>query len=219
MFTSESRLRAGSGSGHGSGRALALGFGISALALGLGCDAGEPGPSEEREVAEVAACDAVAEWDATARQLEERVVSLINSKRRLGGRCGDTTYPPLPALRLQPSLRCAARIHTLDMEAKGYVDYADPEDPEALNTNQRLELAGYGGSTFVETIGAGWTSADDAVAEWMNNEAHCWKFMTEELDHIGIGVYYAGEPQTAEAEGEDDVNYGTYWDLVIATPN
>ncbi|MCA9713436.1 MAG: CAP domain-containing protein [Myxococcales bacterium] len=192
---------------------------LSGSALASCDDGGVADDSPSSDVADVEACDAVREWDADARRFEERVVALINEERRRGGRCGDTTFPPLAALRVDPSLRCAARVHAVDMQASGYVGYANPDDPEALNTNQRLRLAGYPPATFVETVGAGWTSADDAVHEWLNNESHCWKFMTTELDQIGVGVYAAGPPLGAGEEGMDDVDYGTYWDLLIATPN
>jgi uncharacterized protein YkwD len=181
------------------------------------CQGDESAPADTRVVADIPACDVVDAWAEDSVHNEERVIELLNEARRLGGRCGDRTYGSQPPLRIDPSLRCAARMHAFDMEQAGYLGYKNPEDPEALNTAARLELAGYPRSTFVEAVGAGWQTADEAVAQWLADESHCWKLMTEELEFLGIGQF-TGDADDVSEEGNDDVNYGSYWDLLVASP-
>lgn len=158
-------------------------------------------------------CDAIDPWDDEGARLEALVLERINEARRTGGRCGDLNYPPQSALRLRPELRCAARLHSRDMQERLYVS---PVDPDGVDIGARLGHVGYDYRVWAATVGAGWIDADDAVDSWLQNPNHCWKLFAREIHEIGVGVdaqnLAVDEPPQADTDG--DV-YPTYWTLIV----
>ncbi|MCA9693373.1 MAG: hypothetical protein KC636_27505 [Myxococcales bacterium] len=188
---------------------------LLALTLLLACDDGPP-DDDHRLVAKTPACDPVAEWSDDDTAFEDRAVALINEVRTRGGACGATTYPRLPPLATSPALRCAARVQASSMAVGGYVDHRDPSQEDAPGLYDRLVDAGYPQSTYVEIIGVGWPSADEAVDAWLTSELTCWKLMSPDLREIGIGVTIGDTPSDDDVD-EDGRSH--FWDVVIAVPN
>jgi len=182
-----------------------------------GCSSAAPTASPQ-SVSDTPACEAVTEWDETAARFEADLVNLLNIERSRGGRCGDQTFSSQPPLTMHPSLRCAARLHAQSMRDDNYVDYKHPAPPDGteLGLQQWLEAAEYEPAVYAQNMGAGWPSAREAVDAWLASEAHCWKFMTAEMLHIGVGV--AITPADDSGEIPED-SYDNYWSAVVAAPN
>ncbi|MEZ4382498.1 MAG: CAP domain-containing protein [Nannocystaceae bacterium] len=182
------------------------------LVAATACDPelhGEPGDP----LAAVPGCDDARAWTDEGADFEARALERINEERRTGGRCGDQTYGPREPLRMDPALRCAARLHSLDMAADNYVGYVAPD---GLGVADRLDDVAYDYGVWAATVGAGWTVAEHAVDFWLESEAHCWKLFAAEFDGAGVGVVVRPEGE-APVEGEEPVPaHRSYWTLVVA---
>lgn len=167
---------------------------LAPLLFALACDPG-PGESEPEApvVAELAACDPVTDWDPIVTAIEDALLAQINALRREGGRCGDLAFLPAPGLGNDPTLRCAARLHSLDMTTRAYLAQIDPD---GLGTGQRLDALDYVASTHGENVGfvqAVPNLEPELVARamllsWQDNPGTCWKLRARELEAVGIGV-------------------------------
>lgn len=190
---------------------------LLALMLLVGCDPAPVEPAAEPLVPDTARCEPVADWDFTAA--EDALRAEIDAVRAEGGRCGALTFLPAPRLRPDPALRCAARLHSADMQARMYTGQVDPD---GVGTGPRLAAVGYTASSFGENVGftvttdadPDWTqAAADMVAAWADNPTTCWKLHARELQDVGIGAA-AGSFTPKEL----DPVTGLYWTATFAAP-
>lgn len=189
------------------------------LVVVASCSSEDPAdtPAPDR-VADTPACEAVDDWEDEATQFEVDLVNILNTTRKRGGRCGDLTFSPQPPLVMHPGLRCAARLHARSMRDDNYVDYQHPAPPaevDELGVKQWLDDADYAPAVYAQNIGAGWPSAREAADAWLASDPHCWKFMTDEMLHIGVGV--ALTPVDESGLVPED-SYTNYWSVVVAAP-
>lgn len=166
----------------------------------------------------VADCEPVAEWDPAMAEAERALVDELNALRAEGGTCGALRFAPAPPLRLDPTLRCAARLHTADMVAR---DYLSPVDPDGVTTGDRLGALGYAAASFAEAVTAVTEASEDpaddvrdAIAAWRGNATSCWMLRARELTAVGVGAQL-GEFEAAEAE---EPTPALYWTLTLAAP-
>ena len=188
------------------------------LALLLaGCDPAPAEPDEVPVVPDLELCDPIA--DSELGPAEDALLARINAMRAAGGRCGALAFLPAPPLRSDPALRCAARLHSADMQARMYTGQVDPD---GVGTGPRLTAVDYTASTFAENTGFTVTSeadpdftraAADMLATWADNPTTCWKLHARELRDIGVGAA-AGMFMPKEA---DPVS-GLYWTATFAAP-
>lgn len=184
----------------------------------LACDApAEPEPEPAPEVADLEACAPAAMWPAEWTAAEVAVLAELNAMRAEGGRCGDLQFDPAPPLRMDPTLRCAARLHTLDMIARQYVSSIDPD---GVTVGTRLFDLGYAAAIYSEVVSVVTEAvadpeddAHDAVVAWRDNPASCWQLRARELTAVGIG----GQPGMFTPKDKDPTP-STYWTLTVATP-
>ncbi len=156
-------------------------------------DTGDSGTSDCDELSQV--------WDETWIALEDEVLTLSNAVRAIGADCG--TYglmPPVGPVAMEPHLRCAARVHALDMGTRDYFDHDSTGGPLGDTFDQRIHNAGYVGHTMGENIAAGYPSAQAVVDAWVESDGHCANLMSEAFADIGIG--YAMVPGST---------YVSYW--------
>lgn len=132
-------------------------------------------------------CDAVTDWDAMWIAFEDQVLELVNQQRAAGADCGSAgTFDPVEPLIMHGALRCAARNHAMDMATR---DYFDHYTPEGLGPAERLDAAGYSGSTWGENIAWGYATPADVVSGWMSSPGHCANVMRSGFTETGIGFY------------------------------
>lgn len=171
------------------------------LALTLwGCSEPEEPPPE---VPAIAYCDAVASWDPAHAQFEREVLELVNARRAQGTDCGskgDFSSPREP-LTMHPSLRCAARKHTLAMIAGDFVEH---ETPAGETFQSRAVAAEYPGEPLAQSVAGGSRDPAALVGTWMSHDGNCANLMNEDATEIGVGY--------SPASG---VGYAHYWTAVF----
>jgi uncharacterized protein YkwD len=119
---------------------------------------------------------------------EAKFLELINDYR------AENDVEPLKASK---TLNVASYGHSKDMADN---DYFDHESQDGRQPEDRMEEAGYEGSTTGENIAAGYPTAEEAFDVWRNSEGHNENMLDEDFAVIGIGL----------AEN-DDSEYGEYW--------
>jgi phage terminase large subunit-like protein len=74
----------------------------------------------------------------------------------------------LPPLKAESILMSAARAHSQDMAARGYVAHTTPEGVELLD---RLQTAGYHSTSYYsENIRVGWRNTPETAIQWWYDE-------------------------------------------------
>jgi uncharacterized protein YkwD len=153
-------------------------------------DIGEERPPDDEVPSSNPYCTPVADWDPESSALEERVVELTNQHRLAGGTCAGEIMPPTHELTLRPSLRCAARVHSMDMHARGFVDHVNPDGDTWYD---RIAFAGYYYSRAGENIRSGSATAEEAVQAWLDSPGHCVNLFRADYYDIGVGHYRGGD--------------------------
>jgi len=128
-------------------------------------------------------------WEPIADDFEGAVLDLVNQRRSEGANCGGQTYSPAPALVIDGALRCAARVHSRDMEERGFFDHTNPDGDSPFD---RMLFAGYDWRAAGENIAGGQPTPEAVVDAWMNSSGHCSNIMSPDFADIGIGYWDAG---------------------------
>lgn len=150
---------------------------------------------------------------------------LVNEVRASGTTCGGESRPPVGPLTMDPHLRCAARLHSVDMLTRNYFSHGTwnesaatcSNDDECSNgdicasefPNESPRRCGKGPSRRVLDIGgpsgAGWeniaagnNTEQETFEGWLESSGHCDNIMRSNLKTIGIGYAVGGA-------------YGHYW--------
>ena len=153
-------------------------------------------PNNDPEVPDNSYCTDVANWDSSWSQLEQDVLDLVNQYRASGYNCGSGgNFGPAPPLTMQPNLRCAARVHSKDMDERNFFDHTNPSGESPFD---RMSMAGYSFSTAGENIAGGSPDAAGTMDQWMNSSGHCANIMNPSFKEIGVGYHPGG-------------NWGTLW--------
>jgi len=172
------------------------------------------------DVPATAVCEPYAEWSDAWVALEEAALALINEHRANGAACPSMSTSQVPPLEFDPTLRCAARLHSLDMATRDFFSQGTWEEtaptcngdgdcgarqvcdarlpgetPQRCldATSVRLELVGWTGRAWAELISGGSETAAAAVEYWMGSPGTCSMVMAADRTHVGIG-YAAGGP-------------------------
>jgi uncharacterized protein YkwD len=181
---------------------------------------GGSGSQDTPDVPATSVCEPYASWNDTWVALEETALALINERRASGAACPSMSTSPVPAFEFDPALRCAARLHSLDMVTRDFFsqgtwDEGAPmcasdgdcgawqicdarvpgESPERCldGTSVRLDNVGWTGRAWAELISGGSETAAAAVEYWMGSPGTCAMVMAADRTQIGIG-YAAGGP-------------------------
>ncbi|MEM9461640.1 MAG: CAP domain-containing protein [Myxococcota bacterium] len=157
----------------------------------------------ESDVPDIPYCDSVSDWDPDWASLEDEILDLTNQVRQAGRNCGaEGVFPPAPPLTADPALRCAARIHAQDMDARSYFAHTSPEGEQPWD---RMDNAGYSWSSAAENIAAGNATAEATMNQWLNSDGHCANIMSASSVDLGVGYVPSGL-------------YGTLWVQVFGSP-
>jgi uncharacterized protein YkwD len=145
-----------------------------------------PGPTDG-VVPDTDHCAPVAGFGAAVTAAEEEVLAIVNRHRAAGASCGERGYfAPTHPLVMKPTLRCAARLHSLDMVERGYFSHTSPEGE---SPGDRITAAGYGPfRTWGENISRRSANAETMMQGWMNSDGHCANIMNHSFTEIGVGI-------------------------------
>lgn len=149
-------------------------------------------------------CQDVKSWDPERVKMETQAVELLNEVRAKGGSCGaQGTFSPAPALKMNPTLRCAARKHSKDMFDEDFFSHTNPKGQVEF---QRIFQAGIqadpggaynqGNVIFTETgenIAMGFSSLNEALEIFLDSDLHCANIFNPNFTEIGAGFHPGGE--------------------------
>lgn len=133
--------------------------------------------------------------------IKNEVLPMVNSARSVGRNCGNTYYPPAPAVTWNSKLYAAAKLHNQDMIDNNFFDHygSNGSDP-----GDRISAQGYNWRTYGENIAGGQTSAQQAMDGWLNSPGHCVNIMNPNFKEMGLSKDLGGQ-------------YGIYWTQVFGT--
>lgn len=135
------------------------------------------------------ACDHLGAWDSDWAATEHKVVELVNELRADGATCPSTgtEMPPVGPLQMDEVLRCAARLHSKDMDERNFFAH---DNPDGEGPTQRIVDAGYTGTPGGENIAFGFATAEAVVNTWMTSDSgHCENMLNGQYTDIGVGRY------------------------------
>ena len=137
-------------------------------------------------------CDADDDWMGSWATLEDQVLTIVNQKRAQGANCGsEGNFGATGPLKMDPLLRCAARLHSEDMVVRDFFSHTNPDNESPWD---RIAKTGYGNyQTAGENIAAGSATAAGVVDQWMNSDGHCANIMKPAFNEIGVGYYPGGD--------------------------
>jgi uncharacterized protein YkwD len=136
-------------------------------------------------------CAAAASWDAKSAQYEQEVLKLTNEARAAGHNCDkEGNFGPTTPLKMQPQLRCSARLHSKYMAETG--DFNHTQTATMLDPFARMKAAGYQFRTAGENIAAGQKTPMIVVDGWLQSDGHCRNIMDPGFTEIGIGYMMSG---------------------------
>lgn len=127
-------------------------------------------------------------WPPALRAWEDEVVQLVNAARAAGADCASQgKFGPTGPLTMQPSLRCAARKHSRDMNDRDFFAHVNPDGEDPFD---RMARAGYGSYLQAgENIAGGSDSPKATVDGWLASDGHCANMMSPAYTEIGVGAY------------------------------
>ncbi|KAG7370485.1 hypothetical protein IV203_019055 [Nitzschia inconspicua] len=145
-------------------------------------------------------------WNPAFGQKEIAFVQLLNQQRARGYNCPTEYFPPLPAVRRNPQLNCAARA-----QARKIVDYSinpgfrsnsptlhqvcNPSKGNCDTFRERMEKAGYENwwGYIGENCNWGYSTAASTLKGWSESPGHCPLLHKQDFIHIqvevGVGYY------------------------------
>ena len=161
-----------------------------------GSDDADGSDSEDREpvVPDIPYCSDVSDWFIEVDEAEAEVLRLVNEARAIGGDCGSMgMFAPAPPLTMQPNLRCAARVHSLDMALNDYLGHTNAAGESA---GDRASKAGYEFSTLGENVASGQNTPKWVVQDWLHSDPHCANIFGADFTEIGVGYMVTGSRWT-----------------------
>lgn len=132
------------------------------------------------------------------RQVEVRILALVNAARAQPRRCGNQTFAAVPPLLPQPLLTDIAAGHAADMARYSYFSHTARD---GSTVDARATRAGYRWRSIGENIAGGQRTADAVVQGWLASPGHCANIMAPNFEEMGVafvvntqsalGIYWA----------------------------
>ena len=154
----------------------------------------------EDDVGESQRCEAAHFWPRDFTSKEDELLELVNDVRLEGGMCGDAVRNPVDALVLSPALRCAARLHAVDLAT---TDELGHRGSDGTDVQARVDAALYDNIPSAELVAADFVQPQDALDAWLASPEHCNEIFKARTAEIGIGY------------GENEDGDRTRWVLVF----
>ena len=135
------------------------------------------------------ACDHLDPWDLNAIEQEEEVLEEVNELRAEGPTCPTTgtEHQPADPVVMDENLRCASRLHSIDMVEQDFFEHTNPNTNEG--PQDRADAAGYEGWVS-ENIAFGSSTGEATVQQWLGSaDGHCENMLDPSHEVMGIGMY------------------------------
>ncbi len=162
--------------------------GIAAAAIVLVCgwvlDGCVIDEVREDEVGDAPACGAAAIWPNDWGGREDALLEAVNAVRATGATCGDRVRDPVPDLELAPALRCASRLHAVDLSEMGTLSHDGSGDGTTLS---RVDLAEYRGVPTHELLAGDFLDPQEVVDAWLSSAAECDALLDSTAAEFGPG--------------------------------
>lgn len=129
------------------------------------------------------ATDPVPATDPKNLANKAKILELVNAARKKGCKCGDTYYPPAPAVTWNDRLEAAALVHAADMSSKKFFSHTASDGSRA---GERISRAGYRWMTYGENIGMGFLTETEMVSGWLKSPSHCRNIMNRQYREMGV---------------------------------
>ena len=139
-----------------------------------------------------------------ARELEARVIRLVNDARSRSRQCGDQLLAAAPPVRANTRLRSAAAAHASDMAEHRFFSHTGSD---GSLVSERAKRSGYAWRSVGENIAAGQMQAETAMQGWLKSPSHCANLMQPSYTEMGLA--FAVNPQSES---------GIYWVQVFGLP-
>ena len=139
-----------------------------------------------------------------AKDVSQKVLTLVNAARGKPRKCGRNSFPAVPPLTLSAILNRAALIHSQDM-AKN--DFFEHQGSDGSKVGDRVSRVGYRWRGVAENIAIGAETAEIVVEGWLKSPGHCVNIMSPNYSEMGIA--YVTDPKSGP---------GIYWTQVFARP-
>ena len=140
----------------------------------------------------------------TDNAIRKKMVNLVNRARSKKRYCGSKPCPPVHAVRWNPRLADAALKHSRDMAKHDFFNHTGSNETSVV---QRVNSTGYTWRSVGENIYAGHEISEEVVAGWLTSAGHCSNIMSFKFTEIGAACFSNPSSQ-----------FGTYWTLVLASP-
>lgn len=108
------------------------------------------------------------------------------------------------ALRLSYKLGQAAQGHAEDMANRDYFAHTSPDGLSTIAS--RIQAADYLFSTAAENIAAGYNSAEDVVAAWLDSPGHRVNLLNPDYIDVGFGLFF-----DLAVNSSGSSNFDSYW--------
>lgn len=125
-------------------------------------------------------------WQSEWQAFECEVLALVNQRRAQGASCGGANMAPVGPLQRNTALTSSARGHAEDMATKNYFAHQSLDGKSPFD---RMQAAGYSGSTMGENIAAGQATPAQVMQSWMQSPGHCKNIMTAGFHDLGVGYF------------------------------
>lgn len=111
------------------------------------------------------------------------LLQLVNEARKKGCNCGDSYYPPVPALTWNDVLEKAAYNHSKDMNDKNFFSHTGTD---GSGSGERISREGYNWNYYGENLAFGYMSEKQVVDGWLSSPGHCRNIMNKSFKEMGV---------------------------------
>lgn len=130
---------------------------------------------------EADACSSTLDWSDADTLFEVAILNRVNEQRAAGTECGNASFQAQTPFVLDFRLRCAARLHSAEMNE---LDYFNETSPDGTTPDERISAAGYAYSNWGIVISQGNQQASiDATFS-----SYCPWFSDPGYSDLGVGA-------------------------------
>lgn len=113
-----------------------------------------------------------------------QILDAVNLARATPRSCGTRSFGAAAPVSWNGALAAAALAHSRDMATRRHMAHTGTDGSEV---GTRVARAGYGWRLIGENIAAGQSSAQEAVAGWLESPGHCANLMNPSFTEMGAG--------------------------------